>query len=44
MRRGEIAAHPGRLLSRDGTEIWVQVRARRLSDGRLALLIEVQGS
>jgi PAS domain S-box-containing protein len=42
MRRGEIAARPGRLLSRDGSEVWVYVRSRQLPDGRLALTVALQ--
>jgi PAS domain S-box-containing protein len=39
MRRGEIDVRQGRLLTRDGNEIGVQVRSRQLPDGRLALTL-----
>jgi hypothetical protein len=39
MRRGEIGVRAGRLMTRTGRELGVQVRSRRLPDGRLALTI-----
>jgi len=41
MRRGDIAVSTGRLLTREGREIGVEVRSRRLPDGRLALVLRM---